>query len=468
MNQHTALEHLIGDIDSTSAARLAMAGSDVTLIIDDKGIIREVGVDGTSAALSQNWTGRKWVDTVTVESRAKVEELLREVREQGSTRHREINHRLSNGTDLPIRYSGVLIKNDRIVAIGRDLSMIGSIQQRLVEAQRNAEQEFMRLRSAETRYRILFQMAEEAILLLDANTLKTIDANPAAATLLEATPGKLVGHGMGDFFTESSWSDLSRQFEGLRSLGRFEAFRATLTNAGPCWVSASLFRQDVGAQILVRLTPSVDRAAHAIPAAKEQALQVIDNLPHAFVVLDTDGRILDANAALLDMLGLPSAAQARGQMLTRWLGRANVDANVLYSNLREHGTVRDFATVIQGEYGTAEDVEISGAAVGSGATLCFGLIIHSLAHRRSAKPAVGDPGRTADQLAELVGRMPLKELVRETTEITERLCIATALKLTGDNRAAASQMLGLSRQSLYDKLRRYNMGDLGRSDEDEQ
>jgi transcriptional regulator PpsR len=191
-------------------------------------------------------------------------------------------------------------------------------------------------------------------------------------------------------------------------------------------------------------------------------------MPQAFVVLDTDGRILDTNAAFLDMLGLPSAAQARGQMLTRWLGRANVDANVLYSNLREHGTVRDFATVMQGEYGTAEDVEISGAAVGSGATLCFGLIIHSLAHRRGTKPAVGDPARTADQLAELVGRMPLKELVRETTEITERLCISTALKLTGDNRAAASQMLGLSRQSLYDKLRRYNMGDLGRSEDDEQ
>ncbi len=34
--------------------------------------------------------------------------------------------------------------------------------------------------------------------------------------------------------------------------------------------------------------------------------------------------------------------------------------------------------------------------------------------------------------------------------------------MTGDNRASAAEMLGLSRQSLYVKLRRYGLGDLGR------
>jgi DNA-binding NtrC family response regulator len=78
-----------------------------------------------------------------------------------------------------------------------------------------------------------------------------------------------------------------------------------------------------------------------------------------------------------------------------------------------------------------------------------------------ANPVTGqETSRNAEQLAELVGRVALKDLVRETTEITEKLCIEAALKLTGDNRAAASQMLGLSRQSLYGKLRRYGIGNL--------
>ena len=69
--------------------------------------------------------------------------------------------------------------------------------------------------------------------------------------------------------------------------------------------------------------------------------------------------------------------------------------------------------------------------------------------------------RSASQLTELLGRVPLKDIVGETTDLIEQLCIEAALELTQDNRASASEMLGLSRQSLYVKLRRYGLGDLG-------
>ena len=65
-----------------------------------------------------------------------------------------------------------------------------------------------------------------------------------------------------------------------------------------------------------------------------------------------------------------------------------------------------------------------------------------------------------EQVTELVGRVPLKELVRESSDVIERLCIEAALELTDDNRASAAEILGLSRQSLYAKLRRYGLGDL--------
>jgi DNA-binding NtrC family response regulator len=55
--------------------------------------------------------------------------------------------------------------------------------------------------------------------------------------------------------------------------------------------------------------------------------------------------------------------------------------------------------------------------------------------------------------------------VGETTAVVERVCIEAALKLTGDNRATAAKMLGLSRQSLYAKLRRYGLGGLGSDEE---
>ena len=67
--------------------------------------------------------------------------------------------------------------------------------------------------------------------------------------------------------------------------------------------------------------------------------------------------------------------------------------------------------------------------------------------------------RSVDEFTRLVGKVPLKELVRESTDIIERLCIEAALQLNGDNRAGAAEMLGLSRQSLYIKLHRYGLQD---------
>ena len=64
------------------------------------------------------------------------------------------------------------------------------------------------------------------------------------------------------------------------------------------------------------------------------------------------------------------------------------------------------------------------------------------------------------KLKGLVGHTPLRDVVRQTTDIVERMCIEAALELTGDNRASAAEMLGVSRQSLYMKLRRHQLGGL--------
>jgi DNA-binding NtrC family response regulator len=66
--------------------------------------------------------------------------------------------------------------------------------------------------------------------------------------------------------------------------------------------------------------------------------------------------------------------------------------------------------------------------------------------------------------SELIGRVPLKELIRESADVIEKLCIEAALTQTENNRAAAADLLGLSRQSLYLKLKRYGLEDFnGRS-----
>ena len=67
---------------------------------------------------------------------------------------------------------------------------------------------------------------------------------------------------------------------------------------------------------------------------------------------------------------------------------------------------------------------------------------------------------------ELVGSASLKEIVAETTDVVEKMCIETAVNLTRNNRVAAAEMLGLSRQSLYVKLRKYGLLNKDADDEE--
>jgi DNA-binding NtrC family response regulator len=64
----------------------------------------------------------------------------------------------------------------------------------------------------------------------------------------------------------------------------------------------------------------------------------------------------------------------------------------------------------------------------------------------------------------LVGSAPLRDIVASMTDVIEKSCIEAAVELTSNNRVAAAEMLGLSRQSLYVKLRKYDL--LRRGDED--
>ena len=111
--------------------------------------------------------------------------------------------------------------------------------------------------------------------------------------------------------------------------------------------------------------------------------------------------------------------------------------------------------------GAQAEIEVSGVVAPMGGSDCYGFTIRHVG-RRLRQPSIvaNDTPRSVEQLTELVGRMSLKEIVRESTDLIERLCIEAALAYTSDNRASAAEVLGVSRQSLYSKLHRHGLGNL--------
>jgi transcriptional regulator PpsR len=467
-----APKQLLADLDAEAVGTLVAATADVAVIVDREGTVRDLsyGSDELAAEWQRKWVGRPWAETVTVESRPKIDSLLHEAVAKAAPRWRQVNHpSYRKGPDIPVLYSAVQVGHEgRVVAVGRDLRATAALQQRLVDVQQSMERDYARLRHAETRYRLLFQTTSEAVLIVDASTQKVVEVNPAAERLLGGNGKRVVGRPLLDSFEAEGAQAVQALLARVRATGRADDAKARLGNGGQeAQVSASLFRQENLSLFLVRVDSLEAGAAAALPGTSSLLLRLVEHAPDGFVATSPDGRILTANAAFLDLAQLATEEQARGESLERWLGRPGVDLDVLIANLRQHGSVRLFATVLRGEYGATADIEVSAVAVMDGAQPCFGFAIRNVGRRTAPDPrARRELPRSVEQLTELVGRVPLKDLVRETTDVIERLCIEAALELTGDNRASAAEILGLSRQSLYVKLRRYGLGDLGAEGEE--
>ena len=378
---------------------------------------------------------------------------------------RQVNHPVSGGADVPVLYATVPIGSQgRVLAVGRDLRAVSTLQQRLVDAQQAMERDYQRLRQTEARYRLLFDSVAEAIVMVDAGALTVVEANPSALRLFGDAARRLVGKPLVDALEPASRAQAAALFVAIRASGRADDIVVRLPGeAAAVTLSATAFRQDAATLLLVRLLPTASGAPQEGRDRDEALLaRLVDRAPDAFVVTDPQGRILSVNASFGELVQLTAGEQATGQSLDRWLGRSSVDMNVLLGTLKQHGVVRLFPTTLRAAYGEALKVEISAVAVLQDETPCLGFAIRDVERRlANDSRAARDIPRSPGQLAELVGRMPMRDIVSETTDLIERMCIEAALELTHDNRASAAEMLGLSRQSLYVKLRRYGLGDLG-------
>jgi transcriptional regulator PpsR len=456
----------LGDIGSDTMAALIATASDIAMILDSEGTIRDLayGSDELSSEIGDDWIGQKWADTVTADSRPRVQQLLADAPTDATAPNwQQVDHVSRTGADLPVRYYVARLDARHLIAVGRNLQGIAALQQRLVDAQQSLERDYWRLRQLETRYRLLFRSASDAILIMDPDTGKVVEANPAASLLLAADSRRLVGRAFPDGFDEAGTRAIQSLIAGIRAAGRANDVRARLRAGTEFQVSGAPVRQESASLILLRLAP-VDEQGHKqqTPEPRSRLSRMVEKAPDGIVLTGQDGRILSANGAFLDLAQINSEDQARGESLDRWLGRPGVDLNVLIANLKQHGAVRLFATTIRSDGGASSEVEISAVSVHNGDQPSFGFIIRNVDRRVSAD--IGGERAlpsSIEHLSELVGRVPLKEVVRESTDMIERLCIESALELTGDNRASAAELLGLSRQSLYVKLRRYGLSEHG-------
>lgn len=455
-------------IDPELLAEIIATAADISLSISADNRITSVLVNPHHLAFGQlsHWVGRHAREIMTVESYEKLARRLDAMGKPGAkTLAVELNHSDQTVLEFPIRYSMHRVAPDNsVLMLGRDLRPIAEMQQQLVMAQIALERDYETQREMDTRYRVLMEATRDAVVLVAMTNGRIADLNAAAAALLGGSRQDLVG------------AAIAQEFEGRR---RGE-FLENLSNIASADAINPVELQARRSQRKVRVVPTMFRAAgERLMLCRLDAADLSFAMPHdssanlerlfnegsdGIVFLDGEGMITGANDAFLKLADVTTLANVRGRSMADFLARGSVDLRVLMDNARRSRQLRLYATKILNDFDGQVPVEISATFLTERPKPAFGLVIRDASRtemlRRPGFSASDDGMRS---VMELVGSSTLKAIVTETTDVVEKMCIQTAVDLTRNNRVAAAEMLGLSRQSLYVKLRKFGL--LSKDDE---
>ncbi len=440
------------------------AACDLAFLVSAEGIVRSILIDAKSEehARLNHWAGKPMQQFLTSESIPKFEGALEAVSlSKQITRPVELNHSDKSEWQYPVRYSFHAVGPDAsVLMLGHDLRLVAETQEQLVQAQFALERGYEERREYDARYRMLMASTSDAFVFASATDGRIRDVNAAAARLLGAEREDLIG------------APIAQEFKHRR---RGE-FVEKLTSLAASDFESELRAQTARARRDVMITPTVFRAAgerliicrlqseNAETKNGEQLLETLVALFHkstdAIVLTDTGGVVQDVNEAFLEIADVGSLSDVKSRSLSEFLQRGQIDLSVMLENAIRSGHMRVYATKLANEFGARASVEISVVYMNDQDRPTVGFIIRDASRaetiRNTARGSVPTDS-SSHSVVELVGSAPLKEIVAETNEVIERMCIETAVELTRNNRAAAAEMLGLSRQSLYVKLRKYGL-----------
>lgn len=426
--------------------------SDIALVLDDQGVIQNVVQGGSEplAPTAHEWVGRPWVETVTGETRAKVELLLNEVGTTGLARKREINYPSHSGANIAVAYTAIRLgENGPVLAVGRDLRSITAIQQRFLDAQQEMERGYWRVRQAEARYRLLFQVATDAVLVVDAHTLQILEANQAASQLFDLSLDRVVGRPVDFGFESHSRGAVNELLAAARASGQPAEIRARLAGKVTATsVVATPFRADDAMRLLVRVR-TMDMPGSSADLSSTLA-RLVDGTSDGVVVTDSSGRILVANPAFLRLVQMSTEAAVKGRPLMDWIGVSDHQLAALLLQVRRLGITSRIASRLMSADAQLSDVEISAALLTEGDQECIGFTIHQVAPRPA--PAGSSLERLCsaiEQLTTRIGSAQLPELLRETALLAQQHFMRSALEQSANDTSVAASLLGVDPGHFY-------------------
>ena len=445
---------VLGDIIATA--------SDLAIVISDTGEVQSVLVNPTHQSFGSldHWQGRDIRDFLTGESIPKLEAQLNAFSSgHDHPRPMELNHADGGDWQFPVRYTLHQIGPDgALLMLGRDLRPIAEMQEQLVNAQMALERDYEAQREHDTRFRVLMEAGRDAVVFVAVGSGRVTDINAAAASLLGGPAADFQNAVFSQVFEHRRKGEVLEALEAAAIAEVTQPVEVVARRSRSRLLLTPRVFRAAGERALVCLLESADEAEPAADELTENLAALYQEGADAIVFTDRDGVIKAANEAFLNLSDVAHVTLVRGRAIADFMARGSVDSKVLIDNAVRSGQMMMYATRLVSEFGSETSVEVSATWLNDRANPALVFVIRDASRAEAIRrPGVGVTDEGMKNVMELVGSATLKDIVSETTDVVEKMCIETAVELTRNNRVAAAEMLGLSRQSLYVKLRKYGL-----------
>ena len=456
-------ERLITNLNQTATADLISRLCDFAFVISSDGeIVQTMTNPFLTPRLDLNsWDGLRFQDTLTKESVPKFEARIAEFKEgQKESRPVELNHRATDQqTELPARYTYHWAATDgSTLLLGSDLRPVAEMQQQLVEAQIALENDYDARREYEIRLKVLMESSDVATVFITLETGVISSCNSAAEVLLGRSRKELMDVSFAGEFEDEGLTSLIDRMVTAASDAAITAILAKSARGGRSYrLNPTLFRGATSQMLLCKMEPE-DSSLEPVDQLATHLVSFFQKGVDPIVFVSMSGQILSANEAFVSVANVTHAQTLSGRSISEFFARGSVDLNVILENARRNGKMRLYSTKILNEHGDERPVEISTTQIRTEREpICVLVMRNARRVEAISTPASQMSEAEVNSVVELIGSQSLKDVVARSTDVVEKMCIETAIGMTSNNRVAAAEMLGLSRQSLYVKLRKYNL-----------
>ena len=262
----------------------------------------------------------------------------------------------------------------------------------VTEFQRNESE----LRESEDRYRKLVEISPDAVILHCDG--KIIYVNPAAQKLIGAQyPEEMVGKPVLDFidpgFCDEVKANITKDLDGESSppmelqMLRLNGTSVTVEGRGV----RTLIGGKSAVQVAIRDITARKQAEEALAESEEKYRTLVEITGTGFVIIDDQGRVLDANREYVHLSGHSSLDEIAGRNVIEWTAAYEKDKNAdAIRQCMKDGYIRNLEIDYVNKSGTIIPIEINSTVLRSGEGVQVLTLCRDISERKRAEKKLND------------------------------------------------------------------------------